>query len=404
MNWLNDKSLDFFIAVSINQILSLCAAILSCAVLLVASGCSDSDPARERAQKLAQDNGPIQLSMIGDFSGPGGPMLKGMGLALEEINSGKGLLGRKIMLQKNDIKNTAKDALEASQSVADNTLVSAAVSRFTPEVGMPSAVLLQYYGLLHFCTVSSHTRITRQGFDKAFKIVPDDLRTVEFLARFCAKKHFKNIIILQSDDEYGRDMANRFENAAKNAGVTILERMIYNVVNTENEIKRDLELWRDQVKEGAILLLGVPQYAQPVLRLIDEMNLKAPVLGTSALDEPEIFKAAGDETIYVRTYFNPQSQTGLVKKFVQDYTRKNGTPPTSQAGIGYDAVKLFSWAAAKAGTTDPEKLARLLHGDEHFTGLAGKFRFDRHGNFSPSKIYFRKQSGNRTEYLVHNIN
>ena len=145
----------------------------------------------------------------------------------------------------------------------------------------------------------------------------------------------------------------------------------------------------------------MPEYALPVLRLIDELDLKVPVLGTSALDVPEVFKAIGNEPIYVRTYFNPQSQNKQIKKFVQDYANKFNSQPTSQAGTGYDSVRLFAWAASKAGSTDPEKLTQVLHGAEHFTGLAGEFKFDQHGNFDPAKIYFKKHAGNQTTFSVH---
>jgi branched-chain amino acid transport system substrate-binding protein len=361
------------------------------------SGCRDVDPVEQRDQDLSGTKVSVKVGVISDVNKNNLELVKGMKLRLELLNQSNSK-GRQEFHIQNQVSNASgQEALKFCQGLVKQPSAGAAITKLH-KAGMPSAVLLEYFGLIHLSVSSSQPDIMNLGLTRIFRIVPNDKTEVKMLAAICQQKGIKNVAIYQINNEYGRRLANVFEKAAPKKGIKVIDRRKYDNYSQAYHYTQTIKDWKEYYRVEAILVLGQPDQVAPFLRMVRQKGLQATILGTSTLDSPLIINSLNQDNIIVCTAYNPQAQNSEIKKFVATYSKRHGSLPGSQAAIGFDSMGLLTWAINKSGSAAPGDIARIFQ-KNIYKGVTGRISFNQKGEREPLALVFKQIDHGQTKYF-----
>ncbi len=335
-----------------------------------------------RAEQAELAKGPIVIGVAGGWSSSYLSLLNGINLALEEINSKGGALGRPLEIVLRDDEMTVATGMQIAQEFADNLDMVAVIGHPNSKVSLSTAVIYEYYGLLMLSPLASSPALTRQGRRLVFRNIPTDEADGVILAEYAAKQGYKRVAIYYQQDSYSRGLANIFERRCYELGLSIVDRLPYEFTYKTSDFSTDFELWKRQFDFDAILLAGLLPQAGEIIPLIRRSGITAPILSGGSLDNERLIQQAGDaaEGLVVVSTFDPTAQGEKVAAFVKAYEKRFGSLPNRNAAQGYDALNLLAHVIKEGGSTAPEKMAAILRKTRDWQGVTGAHTFDDNGD------------------------
>jgi branched-chain amino acid transport system substrate-binding protein len=313
-----------------------------------------------------------------DLSGPikvwGIPVSNGMKMAVEEINAGGGINGRKLRMILEDSSYDPKKAVLATQKMIEHDKVFAMVGP------MGSAPVLAAQDILFDAGVLQLFPLTAAEFTFKFdpskpqerlkfnNLLPYVESTRAALKYMMEAKNFKKPCLMHQDDEYGRSVLQGFNEqlAAMKvtpASVTSYKRGASDFSAQIAKLKSD---GCDLVMLGTIIreTIGAMGEAKKLgwdvtfLGATPTNVLEVPALGKDTVEG--LYAASGFEIPYEDT------AKGKVKDWLVNYKKEFGTDANTQAIIGYNSIMTFAYYANKAGKdlTGEKMLDALESGDK----------------------------------------
>jgi len=313
-----------------------------------------------------------------DLSGPikvwGIPVSNGMKMAVEEINAGGGINGRKLRMILEDSSYDPKKAVLATQKMIERDKVFAMVGP------MGSAPVLAAQDILFDAGVLQLFPLTAAEFTFKFdpskpqerlkfnNLLPYVESTRAALKYMMEAKNFKKPCLMHQDDEYGRSVLQGFNEqlAAMKvtpASVTSYKRGASDFSAQIAKLKSD---GCDLVMLGTIIreTIGAMGEAKKLgwdvtfLGATPTNVLEVPALGKDTVEG--LYAASGFEIPYEDT------AKGKVKDWLVNYKKEFGTDANTQAIIGYNSIMTFAYYANKAGKdlTGEKMLDALESGDK----------------------------------------
>ncbi len=355
------------------------AALLALAGLFAA--CQPLSIAEEREQRAlnATASDPIIVGIAFPLSDPA--FIKftwGVNMAVEELNSAGGVLGRQIELIRQDDGRDITQGRLVAQRLADNPDVVAVIGHYNSFISLPASATYQFSGLLMLSPGSTNPALTRQGFDLVFRNVPTDTEVGRQMARYALSAGYRRMVILYANDSYGRGLGNVFELEAQNLSITIVDRRSF--VGGQSSFAEIVSALKRQDFD-AVFFAGLAAEAHTFLHEAHEAGINVPLMGGDGLDSPELFgidPEIADGTI-VASFFHPAlpSAQAFNERFAADF---QGQLPDTWAAQGYDAVHLLAYAMEQAGSTAPHAVAAALHTIDAWEGVTGTHTFDANGD------------------------
>jgi branched-chain amino acid transport system substrate-binding protein len=313
-----------------------------------------------------------------DLSGPikvwGIPVSNGMKMAVEEINAGGGINGRKLRMILEDSSYDPKKAVLATQKMIERDKVFAMVGP------MGSAPVLAAQDILFDAGVLQLFPLTAAEFTFKFdpskpqerlkfnNLLPYVESTRAALKYMMEAKNFKKPCLMHQDDEYGRSVLQGFNEqlAAMKvtpASVTSYKRGASDFSAQIAKLKSD---GCDLVMLGTIIreTIGAMGEAKKLgwdvtfLGATPTNVLEVPALGKDTVEG--LYAASGFEIPYEDT------AKGKVKDWLVNYKKEFGADANTQAIIGYNSIMTFAYYANKAGKdlTGEKMLDALESGDK----------------------------------------
>jgi len=374
-------------------------------LLILSASCSQSsDVKQERERRAHTSTGNISIGAVAPWAWLEGKnqYWQGLEMALDEINSGGGMLGRKIRLIKKDDEGTVSKGRIAAQEFADNPDVVAVIGHFNSYVSIPTSITYQYYGVLMLSPISTAPQLTnREGFTYIFRSVPTDDRFARRLAEFAKKRGYERLMTYCLNDDYGIELANAFETHATELGCTIVDRLSYDPNSPVGYFKKDLEHWKKDFTFDAIFLAGTVPKAAEIISEARRLGIKVPVLGGTGLNSPQLWEIGGDgvEETIVSTYFHSDDPRPEVQAFNRAFSNRYGKLPDARAAQGYDALKLLAYAMQQAGTTAPSKVSGALAKTRNWIGVTGPHTFNDKGDVVDKPIALQVVRDKKFELL-----
>jgi len=319
------------------------------------------------------------LSLTGSAAQYGKWSQNGIELAVSEINSAGGVDGKPLEIIYEDDASVPGSAVSAAKKLIAIDHVSAIIGPLTSSSVLAAAPVAEAGRVVLLSPCGSSPKITEAG-DYIFRNWPSDNFEGSAMADFLAQQlHFKRVVVVAMNNEYGIGLRDVFVPRAKELGLQILDVMSFEQGAT------DFRAQAARVAELKPDVVYAPGHAREVAMLIRqsrEIGVKAVFVSGVAFGDPDVFTIAGsaaDGTYFTAPSFDPTSQAEIVKKFQASYAKRFHTPGEVFAGHAYDAVRILAKAFRDAGG-DAAKVKDALYAIKHFPGVTGDTTFDKNGD------------------------
>lgn len=288
----------------------------------------------------------------------------GYQIAIDEINAGGGLLGRKVEFLAYDNRcnpseavNVANKLIEAKVTAVLGAHCSSATLATMPLIAAAKIPLIE--------GVASSPKITelsgKGGNDWAFRINPSDEGMMDALGLYLKEQgaKFKRIAVLAEDSDFGRGGAAAFAAIAKKNGLDIISTDFHPQSYPDFT---PLLTRLQQSRPDAIALFQLAGDQLNFLRNAMQLGLKVPYVGRfdPGGSNVQIIKAGGMEGSVTAWTYSDLIDTPANKSFAAEVQKRHNQTPVLQTWAGYEAMRLLGQAIRNAGSIDPEKIRDAL--------------------------------------------
>lgn len=352
------------------------------AVCVVAGACRQEEPSRGQAQ--AETRGPVTIAAPWPWESRTALLYgRGLQMAVDEINTAGGVLGRPLtMLREDDYESVDRGRLVA-QRFAQNHDVVAVIGHMQSYVSLPAAAIYDLSGLVHLAPTATDPRLTEQGYRRLFRLTFTDREIGAQMAEFAAARDYDRVAIYYIRNAYGRGLANAFEERALEQNIVIADRQSYdpNSVAGDRALTGVLAAWGD-LDLHAIFVAGEPRQAAAMIRAARASDIAVPVLGGDALGTSSFVSLGGSavEGTVIAAAFHPADEREEVQRFSVAFRQRYGDLPDVSAALGYDAVRLLAHGITRAGSVDPDAVAEALRTTAGWRGVTGPVAFTDRGD------------------------
>lgn len=361
------------------------AAFTVCILAFSATSCGrTSDVATTRELLAIRTSEPVVIAVAWPWSVRyDGFFWEGMKLAQDEVNEAGGVLGRRLILQKEDDRESINEGRRVAQRLADDPNVVAVIGHLNSHISIPASAIYDDSGLLMLTPGSTSPELTRRGHGLVFRSVNSDRDIARQMVEFAAGRGYRRLVICYVRNEYGLGLANALEEFSHDFGLAIADRQSYDPSASSNRAayQRLVAQWKD-MEFDALLLAGMAPQAGFLVKQMRDNGLDAPILGGEALDTPEFIDAAGPAAngVIVASVFHPDDPREEVRLFNRKFESIYGERPDSWAARGYEAVRLLAEAMEASGSVAPTAVAKHLKNAGSQYSLSGLVTFNDNGD------------------------
>lgn len=345
--------------------------------------------------------GDIVIGVAGSFTGHDGSAFKNaVEMAVDEINAGGGILGANVLAVFEDDQANITRGMAVAQSFVEFGNVVAVIGHQQPYISAPASVVYERAGIIMLAPTGFVPPAVRQGYKYVFRNMPGGEEFGGLAAKYMARQGLKRSVIYYGDNEYGRALANAFENRVGEQGVDIVDRLsdCFGPEQTDSALAR----WKIMGIDSIFLAEPLPEGAEFIAQL-RRAGIAASVFACSFLDSTDLIKIGGRavEGTTVFSVFNPLGRRPEVRKFVESYKKRFGVDPDLLAAQGYDSVKLLADAIRMAGSTDADKVAGKLRELKKWPGATGCLSFAPNGDVLGKDIVIKQVKDGNFTCLQH---
>ncbi|HXO70961.1 MAG TPA: ABC transporter substrate-binding protein [Bradyrhizobium sp.] len=325
----------------------------------------------------------VKLGLVAAMSGQsaksGEAIVRGLSLAIDEINARGGLLGKKIeLLVRDDESNPAKGVIAARELVQRekvaaffgglDTPVSVAIVPFANQSKVP------FIGVW-----AAGTAITRNGAAEnyVFRVSAVDALVDVALVDYAAKKYSaKKPGMILINNPWGESNEKGLKAALETKGMPFAG--VEKFETGDVDVVPQLTRLKDAGADTLFLVANVAPSAQ-VVKSLDRMGWNVPVVshwGPAGGRFTELAGPSAEKVHFIQTFSfsgntSPKAAgvlAALKKKYPEIKSAADVTPAVGIANA-YDAMHLTAMAVAKAGDTDGTKIRDGFLAIDHYDGL-----------------------------------
>ncbi|MEN5084707.1 ABC transporter substrate-binding protein [Bosea sp. TWI1241] len=330
---------------------------------------------------LRAQGAPIRIGEINSYTAQPAflkPYRQAWDLAIEQINAGGGLLGRKVETVFRDDGGKPEDAVRHAGDLVNAEKVDLIAGGFLSNVGLAIADFARQNKRLYLASEPlSDALVWSQGNPYTFRLRCSTYMQAAMLVEEAAKLPAKRWAIVAPNYEYGQSAVRWFKELLSKA-------------------KPDVEFVAEQfpalgrIDAGATvraLEASKPDaifnvtFAADLANFVRQGNTRGlfegRVVASMLTGEPEYMDPLGTETPVgwiVTGYPHAEIKTPEHVAFRAAYVAKYNDYPRLGSIVGYDAVKSIEAAIKRAGSTENDKLIEAFKGLK-FAGLFGPIEY-----------------------------
>lgn len=319
--------------------------------------------------------GSLRLGVFLTLSGPeatfGTAVLRGIRMAVEDINAGGGVGGHPVELVTYDVAGKDTEVVRVVNQLAVGDKVHLLLGEVTSNRSLLAAPLAQSHRIPMITPTSTHPAVTKAG-NYIFRVSFTDVFQGQVLARFAVNALKLRTAAVYSDgaSDYSRGLGTYFENAYGGLGGRVIanERFASGTKDHRTALKKLL------AKRPEILFLPV-YYADVAIitKQARELGFDGVFLGGDGWDSDTLTDLAGEAVVgsYFSNHFAAEDRNPQVRDFVDLFSSRFGKVPGALNAMGYDAARVAADAFQRAGTTKGPALQRALQDTRNFPGVTG---------------------------------
>jgi branched-chain amino acid transport system substrate-binding protein len=306
-------------------------------------------------------------------------------LAARDINAQGGVRGARVELTGLEWKfldvPEASEILKWAERFAETEDLVAVIGCSDSASTLSAAAFFNQRRIPQVVTIATSPAITKIG-PWTYRLCLSDTRQGPALARYAVQQWGKKkIATFYVNDDYGRGVAQLFEEEVRRLGGTVVS----SIMHRNNLQPDDQDLIRSTVErltaDGQPDLYAIFQRedaARWTIETIRSAGSRAEILGGDTLgvvgfmsDQPEAV-----EGIRFSQFFAPDQDNPTIMGFVRRYQEVAGDAPGYAQAFAYDAVRLVAQAAREAGLSrDDVKsyLDRIIREKRVIDGVGGRY-------------------------------
>jgi branched-chain amino acid transport system substrate-binding protein len=367
-------------------------AILLAGVLgILFAGCKKS------AEETARNSGVIKIGEFASLTGKeatfGQSSHQGTQLAIDDLNTAGGLLGKQLVLRTEDDQSQAGQPATVVRKLISSDGVVAILGEVASSASREAAPICQQNGIPMISPASTNPKVTETG-DYIFRVCFIDPFQGTVMANFARKtlKLKSAAVLTDVKSDYSLGLAKYFKASFIADGGQIVTEQNYS--GGDKDFNAQLTAIKAQNPDG----IFVPGYYTEVGLIAlqtKQLGLRAPLFGGDGWESSALVPIGGAalEGDYFSTHYSPQDTSPAVQNFVKSFKAKYNETPDAMAALGYDSAMILADAIKRAGTTDGAKIRDALAATKDFQGVTGKITIDKDRNASKPAVILTITNG-----------
>ncbi|MFQ6093879.1 MAG: ABC transporter substrate-binding protein [bacterium] len=335
----------------------------------------------------------VVMPLSGGTATYGQETLKGLKMAVDEVNLRGGLKGNRIRLVVEDNRGKALPTAKAVQKLIDEEGVLVIIGAATSSNTLAGATVAQE-GKTPMLTPGSTSPLVTEVGDCISRVCYIDPFQGQAMAKFAyhTLKARKAVLLWEEKSTYSEGLTDYFQKEFERLGGAIVDRISYQ----QGEEDFQVQMARIKTLEGDVIYL--PGYYPEVARIIRkavELNIDLPIIGGDGWESPKLFELAGDALgrgegrYFFSSHFSIQDTDPGVQEFVRSYKGRYKEDPDAFAALGYDAGKMVAEAILRAPQLTREALKEAINTTTNFRGVTGTFSLNEKRNPVKSVIVLK---------------
>lgn len=276
----------------------------------------------------------------------------------------------------------AEPSIAVADSLASDARVIAVVGHSNSAASLAASQIYNSRHLVHIAPTSTAPLFSQAG-PYSYRLVPDDARQAEFIARCVENDGRKRVAIVYVNDDYGRGLEGAIRPRLAAAGVQIAYEIPY-LEKADSAALVPIAAPLAASRPEVIVWLGRFPELQIVRRVAADPLQSIPVLASDGVDAAGVYAHPENfpNVRFVRFIDPAAPDTGL-QRMRERYAARFKLETSTEAVLSYDAVGLVL-AAIDAGVHDREAMRTWLdslgHRTPPYIGLSGPIAFDANGD------------------------
>src|SRR5580658_3265499 len=325
----------------------------------------------------------VKFGVAGPITGAnaatGAQMKNGVDQAAADINKAGGILGQKITVEYGDDVSDPKQGVSVANKFAGDG-VKFVIGHYNSGVTIPSSEVYAENGILEITPASTNPTVTERGMWNIFRTCGRDdqqgkVAGTYILAHFKGKK----IAFVNDKTTYGKGLADETLKTIKAGG---MKEVLYEGINTG---EKDYSALISKIKQsGADLVYfgGLYTEAGLIVRQMRDQGVKAPLMGGDGITSDEFATVGGPGVEDTLMTYGPDPRNRPEAKDVVAEFRAKNFDPEAYTLYSYAGVQIIKQAAEAANSTDPKKVADMMHSGMNFKTVLGDIAYDKKGDIT----------------------
>jgi len=331
----------------------------------------------------AQAQGTLKFGLVAAMSGQsaksGEAIVRGLSVALDEINAKGGLLGKKVeLVVRDDESNPAKGAV-AARELVQREKVAALFGGLDTPVSLAIVPFANQSKVPFMGVWAAGTPITRNGAAEnyVFRVSAVDALVDKALVDYAVKKYAaKKPGMILINNPWGESNENGLKAAlaAKNMPYAAIEKFQDADVDVVPQLTR-----LKQAGADVLFLVANVAPSSQVVKSLDRMGWEVPVVshwGPAGGRFSELAGPSAAKVHFIQTYsfsgkLSPKGEQvlGTLKKKYPEIKSLADITPAVGIANAYDAMHLVGLAVEKAGSTEGPKVRQAFYDIDRYDGL-----------------------------------
>lgn len=315
---------------------------------------------------------PIRIGVVGPFTGGSAPMgismLRGIKIAVAEINRAGGVLGRElVVVERDDRANNGRGAVIAKE-LTENRLIDAGVGFVNTGVAMAALPYFEEARLPLILSVTTGSVLTRQFAppeyreNYVFRVAASTAVEVQKIVEIVKLRGYRNVAIFADTTAYGQVGRHDLTEALAKDGIAPISNEKFNI--GDQDMTEQLTRARN-VGADVILTYGIGPELAALANSRARLGWAVPMIGSWTLSMSNFIDPAGRNAagVIMPQTFIEEGDTPKRAAFIESFHRaysvaRMESPPS--AAQGYDSIYLLAAAITQAGTADGPQVRAAL--------------------------------------------
>jgi branched-chain amino acid transport system substrate-binding protein len=332
----------------------------------------------------------IRIGYLGDKGGYGGSeCLKGIRIAVDDINRSGGLLGKKVELIEGDHGGKSSETVRVTRELVDQK-VAAVIGDNTTGITKLAATVCQDNNVVLISPTASGSGVVEMG-DYIFRIALLDTVAVPAVVKYLAGDlKWKRVALVKNvGRSYTEGLTAIFKPALFRNGIEIVNEQ--KIRKNDTDFSAQVNSLKQNQFDG-LIFPGNSQEAYLFMQEMRKQGLQQVAVGGDGMYTREFIECGGTAVegtlVYAGFGVDPKTIEPKTMEFVEKYKAlNNNQTPDVFAAQAYDAVNLVADAIRDAGSAEPVNIKEKLAGTKNWQGVSGTITFDQDREPVKSPVY-----------------